>query len=470
MSLPTIPPALSVVIPTYQDPQCLALTLKALTRQTLSPERFEVIVVRDGGSPDGYAEALVEGAGLRLRVLELAERRGRSVARNEGVRRAAAPLLVFLDADSWAVPELLERHLTWHGTPGSAAVLIGRRDEIGLADLPAVLAGESDSIARAFPRGGDLRFGTGLPDDGGDWLRAGWVIAYTHNVSLSRSLFTQVGGYREAFGLSYGMEDVELFYRVDRSLPGGVNFGYDDEARVVHLPHYKNINRDFMELKANFQQAAKLYPCIEWELLSAVMGYEAIRRILHYRALVDECVEQSACAIGPAAARLGGQLRGPRTLWIGTGRAESGLPASAPTFDYAAPIGPANFHLLGLAPPMPPGSLDAVVSVDFWRYLLWPELCQFISASLALSGEVHLVATADSTPGMCAADPQTLDYLRQAQAAQCTAELRAVEGLGHVLTLRARRPVPRAVRRMPAQTAARTRPTALAPGRTPTRG
>ncbi|MEE3920908.1 hypothetical protein V2I01_30200 [Micromonospora sp. BRA006-A] len=64
-----------------------------------------------------------------------------------------------------------------------------------------------------------------------------------------------------------------------------------------------------MEMKANFQQAARLYPCLEWEFLTAVMGYEAIRRILHYRALIDECVERSACAIG-AAARLAGQVRG----------------------------------------------------------------------------------------------------------------------------------------------------------------
>ncbi|MGW1062107.1 hypothetical protein [Micromonospora rubida] len=45
------------------------------------------------------------------------------------------------------------------------------------------------------------------------------------------------------------------------------------------------------------------------------------------------------------------------------------------SFDYAAPIGRTNFHLLGVTPPMPPGSLDAVTSVDFRRYLLWPELC-----------------------------------------------------------------------------------------------
>ncbi|MGW1062106.1 hypothetical protein [Micromonospora rubida] len=71
---------------------------------------------------------------------------------------------------------------------------------------------------------------------------------------------------------------------------------------------------------------------------------------------------------------------------------------------------------------------------------------------------------------MCAADPQTLDYLRQAQAAACTAELRVVEGLGHVLTLRALQPAAGAARRVPAHTAAKARPTALAPGRTATRG
>ncbi|WP_089153877.1 glycosyltransferase family 2 protein [Micromonospora sp. NBS 11-29] len=435
MSLQTTgAPELSVVMPTFQDPHCLELTLRALARQTLSPDRFEVVVVRDGGSPDGYPEALAAGAGLRLRLVESAERRGRSAIRNEGVRHATAPLLVFLDADSWALPDLLERHLAHHRVPGNPEVLIGRRDDIGLAHLGAVLRDDPAAIPRLSPHGGDMRFPpAGVPDDRRDWLEVAWTVAYTHNISLSRELFDRAGGFREEFALSYGMEDIELFYRVDRE---GAAFGYDDEARVVHLPHHRNMGRNWMEMMANTRSITAVYPCLEWEFLSVIVGPEAVRRIMLYRSLVRACVERSTCAIGPAVAHLADRLPGDRTLWVGTGSADAKLPDSALTFDYAAPVGPTNFHLIGLAPPIPPGSLDAVVSVDFWRYLLWPELCQFVNSSLLLAGEVHLVATGADAPEMSPVDDTSLAYLRRSLAAEFTVDLAEVAGLGSVLSLR----------------------------------
>ncbi|MFI5837889.1 glycosyltransferase family 2 protein [Micromonospora sp. NPDC051300] len=432
-------PELTVVIPTYQDPHCLELTLRALARQTLPPDRFEVVVVRDGGSPDGYPAALAAGAGLHLRLIELPERRGRSGVRNEGVRHAAAPLIVFLDADSWALPDLLERHLTHHRAPDAAPVLIGRRDDIGLAHLPAVLRDEPAAIPRLSPYGGDMRFPPeGVPDERRDWLEVGWTVAYTHNISLPRELFDRVGGFREEFALSYGMEDIELFYRVDQA---GATFSYDDDARVVHLPHHRDMGRNWMEMMANTRSIMAIYPCLEWEFLSVIVGPEAVKRILFYRSLVRAAVARSAGAIGPAVTRLADRLPGPRVLWVGSGSADAGLPAEAITFDHGAPVGPTNQHLIGLAPPLPPGSLDAVVSVDFWRYLLWPELCQFVNSSLLLAGEVHLVATGDSAPEMSAADPESLAYLRRSLAAQFTVDRQEVPGLGAVLSLRPPRTV-----------------------------
>ncbi|MGC4891452.1 glycosyltransferase family 2 protein [Micromonospora sp. NBC_01392] len=429
-------PELTVVMPTYQDPHCLELTLRALARQTLSPDRFEVVVVRDGGSSDGYPEALAAGAGLRLRLIELAERRGRSGVRNEGVRHAAADLIVFLDADSWSMPDLLERHLTHHRTPGAAPVLIGRRDDIGLAHLPAVLRDEPAAIPRLSPYAGDMRFPPdGVPDERRDWLAVGWTVAYTHNISLPRELFDRVGGFREEFALSYGMEDIELFYRVDQA---GATFGYDDDARVVHLPHHRNMGRNWAEMMANTRSVMALYPCLEWEFLSVIVGPEAVKRILFYRSLVRASVTAATCAIGPAVTGLAGRLPGPRVLWVGTGSADAGLPPEALTFDHAAPVGPTNFHLIGLAPPLAPGSLDAVVSVNFWRYLLWPELCQFVNSSLLLAGEVHLVATDENAPEMCAVDPESLAYLHRSLAAEFTVDRQDVPGLGAVLSLRPR--------------------------------
>ena len=43
----------SVLVPTYNRPALLAETLESLTRQTMPPGQFEVIVVNDGGEPVG---------------------------------------------------------------------------------------------------------------------------------------------------------------------------------------------------------------------------------------------------------------------------------------------------------------------------------------------------------------------------------------------------------------------------------
>ena len=51
------PPAVSVVIPTYQGRDALLRSLDSLGRQTLSADEFEVVVVVDG-SRDGTREAL----------------------------------------------------------------------------------------------------------------------------------------------------------------------------------------------------------------------------------------------------------------------------------------------------------------------------------------------------------------------------------------------------------------------------
>ena len=65
---------LSVVIPTHADAPWLELTLRSLRRQTLDPDRFEVIVVRDGGDGSQYSGIADAGKGLRLHFVERPER------------------------------------------------------------------------------------------------------------------------------------------------------------------------------------------------------------------------------------------------------------------------------------------------------------------------------------------------------------------------------------------------------------
>ncbi|MCA2216675.1 glycosyltransferase family 2 protein [Jidongwangia harbinensis] len=405
------PPALSVVIPTFEDAQSLELTLRSLGRQTLPADRFEVIVARDGGSGDDYSAVSDFAAGLNVQFVELPEQGGRSAARNAGIRRAQAATVLFLDSDSYASPSLLERHLAFHEAATAPGVLIGRRNELGLAHLPAVLTGRriSESAHWRAHDGGDLRFPAGEPF-GTHWLGAAWLFAFGHNVSAPRAVVTAIGGFDETFGLRWGWEDIEMFYRVDRYLgPEKRAFRYDAEALCYHLPHYRDIYQMWQDYAGNDDVIRAKYPTVDWEFVGMSDPFESAERIAHYRAAIADCVSREACRIGPAWQWLHPQLGGDRALWIGTGSADAPLGDKSVTFDYAAPAGETNHHLIGMKPPIPPDSLDAVVSVDFWRYLHWQDLCLFLSSAARLSPEIFLVST-DTT--LSAGAPQTAAELR----------------------------------------------------------
>jgi cellulose synthase/poly-beta-1,6-N-acetylglucosamine synthase-like glycosyltransferase len=90
----------SVVIPTYGRPAALLRCLEAVEQQSIR-DSLEVIVSCDG--PD--APSLPE----RIATVTAPTRRGPAAARNAGVRRATAPLVLFTDDDCVPDPAWAER-------------------------------------------------------------------------------------------------------------------------------------------------------------------------------------------------------------------------------------------------------------------------------------------------------------------------------------------------------------------------
>ena len=95
---------ISVIIPCYDANATLGLQLEALSRQ-LDPPAFEVLVVdnRSSTPPDEVVGQFTDRI-ANLRVVRATEAQGISVARNVGVREAAAELAVLCDADDAAGP------------------------------------------------------------------------------------------------------------------------------------------------------------------------------------------------------------------------------------------------------------------------------------------------------------------------------------------------------------------------------
>ena len=211
--IPTIP--VTVVIPYYESPKALELTLAALERQTYPRDLFEVVIVDDGSTLPLKAPA--DGP-LPIRVFHQ-ERRGFGLARarNHGAGVAGNPILVFLDCDMLPEAGWLAAHARWHHTACDLLTLgfrahvevdgIGAtavRDRTGtLADL---FAGRSvhrpEWIEFYMARTGDL---TSTYDDIFRVVTGG-------NLGVSRRFFEEVGGFDESFD-SWGMEDTEFGYR-----------------------------------------------------------------------------------------------------------------------------------------------------------------------------------------------------------------------------------------------------------------
>ncbi len=101
----------SVIIRSKDEADRLRLTLTSLAAQTEKPE---VVVVNDGSS-DHTAEVIAEAAaGMDLAVIHHAQPAGRSAAANAGAAQATGEILLFLDGDTLAAPDLVARHMDLH--------------------------------------------------------------------------------------------------------------------------------------------------------------------------------------------------------------------------------------------------------------------------------------------------------------------------------------------------------------------
>lgn len=213
--------AIAVVVPTRGDRDALDETLRRLARQR-EPGAFEVLLAADATVTDlAPLEARLVAAGVPGRVVR-GERPGASAARNAGWRESDAELVLFLDDDVWAGPELLAAHRSVHATEPTLGVgAIGR---LRFADTLTVTP-----FMRWVEAG--LQFDTGGL---AGRTETGWWHLYTCNCSLKRAALAAVGGLDEV-GFPFGYEDLDLGLRLDRALPDGLRLRIPARAEAEHF-------------------------------------------------------------------------------------------------------------------------------------------------------------------------------------------------------------------------------------------
>jgi len=263
---------LSVVIPTCNRREVLRRTLDALARQTLDPERFEVIVVDDGSTDgtDAMVRSLATSFPLRY---EHAPNAGLAAARNRGLRHASRSVVVFLDDDVIPVEGFLEAHHHAH---------LEAPDVVVLGSLPFHPEVARSTFLWYLDR---VTFFDLFKDPRKYRGSAPPMPPLNGNSSVRRIHLERIGGYDESFR-AYGGEDLDLGYRLRRA---GLRFVYRPDAVGYHY-HVKGFDafcRDQERAGHAVARLAERYPEIRkakrvnlvadpW---SALRGRERLQRI-----------------------------------------------------------------------------------------------------------------------------------------------------------------------------------------------
>ena len=172
-----------------------------MAMQTISPDRFEMIIV-DDGSTDATVDIIKDKQNrlnLNIKCLEQ-ENSGPGAARNCGIEAASGELLTFIDSDCEADPRWLETI--------ASAFQNERFDAFGGPDASrdgfSLMQRAIDFSMTSFLTTGGFRGHSARP--------LAKFYPRSHNMGMTRALYDEVGG----FGTLRHGQDIELSNRIHK--------------------------------------------------------------------------------------------------------------------------------------------------------------------------------------------------------------------------------------------------------------
>jgi glycosyltransferase involved in cell wall biosynthesis len=233
----------SVVIPTKNRSALLVEAIDRIESQTVSRDQYEVIII-DNDSSDDTRTVLEQKAktygNLKFGVQE---KPGAAATRNAGLRLAKGELILFIDDDVQAERALIQSHLDCHQKNPSASVIGAVSMPWGDTTDPFLRYLRDHRILNPYtPSKGPIDFS----------------YYHTCNVSTPTNVLLNVGGFNENFQI-YGMEDIELGYRLEKA---GSRMVFAPDAKAVHyrFPGYQDFIERSEQAGYSLGQLIRLHP------------------------------------------------------------------------------------------------------------------------------------------------------------------------------------------------------------------
>lgn len=271
---------ISIIVTTYQRPDALDATLRALAHQ--SDPNFEIVVADDGSGPETARVIASWTSRLPVPIKRVwQEHRGFRGAeiRNRGISASAGQYCIFLDGDCLAPRDFVGTHRRlgeagWF-VAGNRILLSAKLTEAILAQRLEAEAWDFAMLAREWLRGGVNRLlpAVRLPLGPLRKLRQNdWTGAKTCNLAVARRDLDRINGFDISY-VGWGREDSDLVVRL---LHAGVQRKDGRFAtRVLHLWH-PEADRSLLA-----ENELRLKKVLAGNRVEALHGFSALREQRH---------------------------------------------------------------------------------------------------------------------------------------------------------------------------------------------
>lgn len=205
---------LSIILCTYNRAEYLRKVLENITKQTLSKDKYEIVIIDDGSVDD--TKKVVESFKNILPISYFYQKNsGLASAKNHGIYASRGKILLFLDDDDIPTPTLFEEHLKTHEKypENNYAVLhyTTWSPELTITPLMHFIT-EVGCFLFSYP-----------------YIKHGDILDYTYfwggRSSCKRSFLIEYGVFNHIF--RFGCEDIELGFRLSHH---GLKVVYNSKA------------------------------------------------------------------------------------------------------------------------------------------------------------------------------------------------------------------------------------------------
>jgi glucosyl-dolichyl phosphate glucuronosyltransferase len=260
---------ISAIISTYNRAHFLDVLFDSITKQTIAPDRFEVVIVNNNctdNTEDVCQKFRTENPSVKVFYC-IETQQGLSYGRNRGIAESKGRIVTFLDDDAFLAPDFFETTLNFFDKHNEINAIGGKILLHYMEKKPSWYNPYLASLLGYFNPG----------DNEGPFGKHNYFRG--SNMSFRKEIFEKYGDFNTSLGRVgkslFGNEEKELYFRFKDK---GEAMWYVPSAVVYHLVPIERTYSDFVKRQAIGTGASQRQHALikgKWHILLAVLSEAA---------------------------------------------------------------------------------------------------------------------------------------------------------------------------------------------------